>query len=402
MEFWLCCRACGKRIVFTIHLPKCQCGGTFAVEYDLEKIRSSLTKDEIKNRNASMWRYAELLPLENRNNIISLGEGWTPLIRMQALENIYPVKKLWVKKEDQNPTGSFKARGFSAAISIAKEHGIKKVAVNSNGNAASALAAYASRADMKAYVFIPKDCPGLIAEECRNFGGHTFFVDGLIHDAGKIIEDGKSVQDWHHVGTLKEPGRVEGKKTMGFELAEQLNWRLPDVIVYPTGGGSGIIGMWNAFHQLREIGLIEGDFPRIVSVQEAGCDPITQSLESGCAFNPQTGDIHSTPTGMRVPNPPDGDWILSVLKESNGTSITVTKEEIEESQSFYGRQGISSSPEGAATWAGFVRLMDQGWIRPTEEVVLFNTSHAMKYLEWEARNIPVVKTYKDFCSLGHC
>jgi threonine synthase len=350
----------------------------------------------------TMWRYAELLPVQEMEHAVSLGEGGTPLLRLNHAEKIMPLKKLWVKREEQNPSGSFKARGFSVAVSVAVEHGVRKVAVNSNGNAASALAAYAARAGIEAYVFLPKDCPGLIVEECIHYGAHTYLVDGFIHDAGKIIQDGAIEQGWHHVGTLKEPGRAEGKKTMGLELAEQLNWKLPDVIIYPTGGGSGVIGMWNAFRQLQQLGFIDGDLPRMVSVQEAGCQPLVDAVERG-RFVPQADGVSSTPTGMRVPNPPDGELILSILRESGGTALAVTPNEIRQAQATLGKQGISSSPEGSAAWAGLVRLIDQGWIRTNDEVVLFNTSHAMKYWSWSSNtaNLPVVKTYSDWLKINN-
>jgi threonine synthase len=346
-----------------------------------------------------MWRYAELLPVDKKDRIISLGEGWTPLIRLHKAEQRLPLGKLWVKREEQNPTGSFKSRGFSAAISIANEHGIRKVVVNSNGNAASALAAYASHAGMESYVFLPKDCPGLIAEECVHYGANTCLVDGLIHDAGRIIKEGQRDEGWHNVGTLQEPGRAEGKKTMGLEIAEQLHWKLPDVIVYPTGGGSGVIGMWNAFQQLQQLGFVTGDLPRIVSVQEAGCQPLVDAMQNNGQFAPQDADVHSNPTGMRVPNPPDGELVVSMLRRSGGTAVAVTAEEIEQAQQSLGKEGISSSPEGAATWAGMIRLLDQGWIRRSDEVVLFNTSHAMKYLPWNRNRLPVVKTYREWADL---
>lgn len=396
MKFWFSCSNCGKTSAFSLKETKCTCEGTLLVDYDMEHVGHTLTKDSLKERSATMWRYKELLPLEDEKHIVSLGEGWTPLVRMKEAEKKFPAKRLWVKREEQNPTGSFKARGFSAALSIAKEYGIKKVAVNSNGNAASALAAYASYAGMESHVFVPSDCPGLIVDECVQYGANTFLVDGLIHDAGKIISVGQADQCWHNVGTLKEPGRAEGKKTMGLELAEQLNWKLPDIIIYPTGGGSGIIGMWRAFKQLKRLGLVEGDLPRMVSVQEAGCQPIVDTCESGRKFKAQAENVDSTPTGMRVPSPPDGELIVSILSESSGKAIAVTQEEIKQSQQSFGKQGISSSPEGAATWAGFQRLVERGWVTSNDEVVLFNTSHAMKYLPWEQINIPNIKTYTDW------
>jgi len=295
MNFWFRCWVCGAHFPFALRETKCACGGTLLVEYDLDRAARTMSKEAMRLRTASMWRYAELLPVTNPASIVSLGEGWTPLLRMLAAERALPVRRLWVKREEQNPTGSFKARGMSVALSVAVEHGVRKVAVNSNGNAASALAAYAARAGLEAYVFLPKDCPWLIAEECLHYGARTTLVDGFIHDAGKLIADGAAEQGWHHVGTLREPGRAEGKKTMGLELAEQLGWRLPDVIVYPTGGGSGIIGMWNAFRQLQRLGWIDGKLPRIVAVQEAGCAPIARAIGGGAAVE----RVDSTPTGMR-------------------------------------------------------------------------------------------------------
>jgi threonine synthase len=317
------------------------------------------------------------------------------LTRLAAWEKKLSIASLYIKREELNPTGSFKARGFSAAMSLLNERGIRKVAVPSNGNAASAMAAYAAHAGMDAYVFLPRDCPGLIVEECAGYGAHTFLVDGLIHDAGQIIENGKAVEGWFNVGTLREPGRVEGKKTMGLELAEQLNWKLPDVILYPTGGGSGIIGLWRAFRQLLAMGLVEGELPRLVTVQEEGCTPIVADFMQ----TPGQGseEICSMPTGMRVPEPPNRSLIVSILKESNGTAIAVTSGEIRAAVKTMGGSGISSSPEGAATWAGLLKLRDSGWIRPSDRVVLFNTSHAMKYSPYTyAKPLPTIRSYEDF------
>ncbi|WP_238357762.1 threonine synthase [Cohnella zeiphila] len=308
-----------------------------------------------------------------------------------------PVKQLWIKREEQNPTGSFKARGFSVAISLLYKRGFRKVAVPSNGNAASALAAYAGRAGMHAYVFVPKDCPGIIIEECLQYGAEVYRVEGLIHDAGQIIEDGKMEQQWFNVGTLREPGRVEGKKTMGLELAEQLNWTLPDVIIYPTGGGSGIIGLWKAFHELKALGWVKGDLPRLVSFQEKGCDPIVQAIERGGPVISLSNGISSMPTGLRVPHPPDGNLIVSILRETNGAAVAVSQADIKAAQVTLGTEGISSSPEGSATWAALLHLCDQGGIAPNESVVLFNTSHGIKYLPWNpTETIKTIRSYTEF------
>ena len=401
MRFWLTCASCGADQPFALSKSVCTCGGTLLVTYDLERITASLTKLSLREREATMWRYAELLPVQHWGSFVSLGEGWTPLIRLNHAEARLPLKELWVKREEQNPTGSFKARGFSVAISIAKEHGIRKVAVNSNGNAASAMAAYAGRAGMEAYVFLPRDVPGLIAQECVSYGASTWLVDGLIHDAGKVIQDGVHEQGWYPLGTLKEPGRAEGKKTMGLELAEQFQWRLPDVIIYPTGGGSGIVGMWRAFQQLKEMGWIEGELPRFVSVQEQGCEPIVQAMVQRTEFASieEGREVNSGPTGLRVPHPPDGKLLLSILRASSGTAVAVSQEEMKLAQLALGKQGVSASPEGAATWAGLLRLIEHGYIREKDRVVLFNTCHAMKYWPWHTQHLPVISSYKDWVKL---
>ncbi|SDP27929.1 threonine synthase [Paenibacillus sp. yr247] len=396
---WLRCSKCFQKIDFDL-IGRCICKGTLLVEYDLEKINLLFNKQILKKRSiASLWRYHEILPIRNFDSIVTLGEGWTPLVRLHSLEKKLSLKQIWIKREEQNPTGSFKARGFSVAVSLLSVRGIKKVTVPSNGNAASALSAYAGRAGMQAYVFLPQDCPPQIIEECKHYGAFTFLVDGMIHDAGKIIEEGKTEQGWFNAGTLQEPGRVEGKKTMGFEIAEQLNWKLPDVIVYPTGGGSGIIGIWKAFHELKALGFIRGCLPRLISVQEEGCQPIVDAMEN--ASLPTKLSLHSAtnPTGLRVPFPPDLDLVVSILKETNGAAIAVSKEEIRSAQQTLGSLGISSSPEGAATFAGLLRLHDKKAITEKETVVLFNTSHALKYMPWKPSDMAVIRNYSEFKSL---
>ncbi|UJF31314.1 threonine synthase [Paenibacillus hexagrammi] len=396
-RFGLLCTRCAARLPFRYSDMKCTCGGTLLVDYDVEQIGRSFSKETVSKRYPSMWRYRELLPLTQDEAIVSLGEGWTPLLRMHGMEKKLPLKQLWVKREEQNPTGSFKSRGFSAAVSLLKEAGAARAAVPSNGNAASALAAYAARAGIPAYVFIPQDCPPLIVQECIQYGASTYLVDGLIHDAGAIIEEGKHEQGWVNVGTLKEAGRVEGKKTMGLELAEQLGWKFPDVIIYPTGGGSGIVGMWKAYKELKRLGWIDGDMPRFVCVQEEGCQPIVDALS---AANHTAGEEHRTapsPTGMRVPQPPDLELLLAIVKESGGTSIAVSRSDIQDASYSLGSLGVSASPEGSATWAGLTALCDSGWIRPEDTVTLFNTSHHMKYTDVRlSKQPPLIRTYADF------
>ncbi|MCR8642090.1 threonine synthase [Paenibacillus sp. N1-5-1-14] len=395
---WLVCAECRKQIPLAL-IGRCDCGGTLLVEYDLERAKHRLNSVPLSQRVTSLWRYSDMLPIQDEDKIVSLGEGWTPLLRMPNLEQFLNIHSISVKREEQNPSGSFKARGFSVAVSLLHERGIKKVTVPSNGNAASALAAYAARANMESYLFVPKDCPGLIVEESGNYGAHVYLVDGFIHDAGRIIEEGREAEGWFNVGTLKEPGRVEGKKTMGYEIAEQLNWQLPDVIIYPTGGGSGVIGLWKAFHEMKGLGLVSGEFPRIVSVQEEGCTPIVDAFlnvnESACLNK----EVTSAPTGLRVPQPPDGSLIVRILRKVNGEVVAVTKEEITAAQQMMGRLGISSSPEGASTLAGLIKLVEAGSISSHESVVMFNTSHAMKYLDWtNALPYPIIRSYDEFVS----
>jgi threonine synthase len=375
------CTVCGRERPLTIS-GKCSCGGTLLVRYDLERICREVNRDAIAARPATMWRYHELLPVEDLANIVSMGEGWTPLLRMPVLEIEYGLSHVWIKREEQNPTGSFKARGFSAAVSLFREHGIKKAAVNSNGNAAAALAAYAARAGIEAHVILPKDCPIYIVRECEHYGAFTYVVDGLIHDAGRIVEERQEKVGWTSAGTMKEPGRTEGKKTMGLEIAEQLGWALPDTIIYPTGGGSGIIGLWKAFKELIELGWVKGPMPRLVSVQESGCDPLAEAIRNGGAVQPKDPDANVMPTGLRVPYPPDGNLLVSILKETGGTAVAVERKEIREVQGRLGLLGVSASPEGAATLAGLIRLREKGWLNRKERVILFNTSHAMKYISW--------------------
>jgi threonine synthase len=390
------CILCAKETSFGLR-SKCECGGTLLVRYDIEQVRHTLTREALRTRPMTMWRYHELLPVADAVSVVSLGEGWTPLIRVPALEGRLGMQEIWIKCEEQNPTGSFKSRGFSAAVSLLVEWGIKKAAVPSNGNAASALAAYASKAGIEASVFVPQDCPEYIVRECLHYGAATYVIDGLIHDAGKVVDDGAEEQGWFNVGTMREPGRAEGKKTMGIELAEQLDWDIPDVIIYPTGGGSGIVGLWKAFRELRELGWIHDPLPKLVSVQEEGCDPIVQAIRTGGKVKAMEPAEGVNPTGMRVPHPPDGDFIAHIIKDTEGTAISVSREAISSAQTEMGRIGISSSPEGAATLAGLHKLREAGWLNGNERIVLFNTCHAMKYIQWKntRHSAPWIKSYAD-------
>lgn len=395
------CTDCRSSFPFRYDGGMCDCGGALLVQYDLEHLKKESSRDVWRKRPSTLWRYHELLPVSDTNAIVSLGEGWTPLIRMSRWEKKLGLGRLWVKREDQNPTGSFKARGFSVALSLVRETPASKVAVNSNGNAASALAAYAARAGLQAFVFVPRDCPGMIVEESVAYGAHAYLVDGLIHHAGQVVEDGKGEMGWRDLGTAKEPGRVEGKKTMGLELAEQLGWKMPDVVVYPTGGGSGLIGIWKALLELKQLGWAEGDLPRFVAVQETGCTPVVDAVRTKAdRLTPAGDNTTSKPTGVRVPNPPAGNLILSIIRETGGTAVAVTAEEMEKAAGQMGREGISASPEGSAVWAGLLRLHEQGEIRAGEQVALFNTAHSLKYLPWPTpKGVPIIRSYADYRSL---
>lgn len=395
-RFWICCSKCGETFHFNDFRPKCTCGSTLLVQYDLDRVSKEFAVEGFPNRSQSLWRYSKLLPVTEGDPIITLGEGCTPLVPIERLSQLAGVKEVFVKREEQNPTGSFKARGMSVAVSLVKAKGIRKVAIASNGNAAAATAAYSVKAEIEAHIFLPKDCPGRIVEECRLYGAHTFLVDGLIHDAARIIEEGKKEEGWFNLGTLQEPGRIEGKKTMGYELAEAFGWELPDVVIYPTGGGSGLIGMWKAFKEMKQLGIITGDLPRLIAVQESGCQPVVNSFHE---VN-ERSSLPAAPTGMRVPLPPDLDLIISIIKETNGTAIAVKQDEIMEAQALFGKQGISASPEGSATLAALLKLKDKGHFRPGDRVVLFNTSHAMKYATCDLshQDCLVVKDYFSYRS----
>ncbi len=397
-DFHYVCSLCRVTIPFDNLLPACSCGGTLLVEYDLEQAARTMTRESLAERTFDMWRYRELLPIRDPSCIVSLGEGGTPLLRLQSLEQRMHRGPIYVKREEQNPTGSFKARGFSVAVTLLQERGIRKVTVPSNGNAASALAAYAARAGMQAYVFLPKDCPEMIVHECMHYGASTYLVDGYIHDAARIVEEGKEREGWTNIGTLREPGRPEGKKTMGFEIAEQLNWELPDVILYPTGGGSGIIGLWKAFKELKAMNLVQGELPRLISVQEQGCEPIVQAFHASGGLSEQApaAEVSSNPTGIRVPKPPDAALMVRILRETGGAAVSVSAADIQASQRMMGQLGVSASPEGAASLAALAVLADRGEIREGERVVLFNTCHALKYPLFTAlEQVPVIRRYED-------
>ena len=412
------CALCGLRHEANVLQNLCiTCGKPLLVRYDLERASLGLTRESLAGREASLWRYREVLPVVDEANIVSLGEGWTPLFKVDRLAASLEIKlDLYIKDEGQNPTQSFKARGMTAAISMAKELGVTKLAVPSAGNAAGALAAYAALAGMEANIFMPADTPRANIVECQQTGANVTLIDGLITDCGKIVAERKDEMGWFDVSTLKEPYRVEGKKTMGYELAEQfgartllsaradassvLNYRggsfaggtgdadrsvrtpLPDVIIYPTGGGTGLIGMWKAFDEMEQMGWIGPMRPRMVSVQSETCAPIVRAFHAGERFADEFENASTVASGLRVPKAIGDFLILDAIRASLGTAIAVSDAELIAAVAEIGAAtGIFAAPEGAACFSALKKLIDQNLVRENESVVIFNTGSGVKYLE---------------------
>jgi len=347
-------------------------GRPLLVRYDLERLARSLDKATLAARPDGFWRYAEFLPVDRAENRVSLGEVTPPLIPIG--------KNLAVKDEGRLPTGSFKARGLALAVAMAKELGLKHLAMPSNGNAGAALAAYAARAGLQATVFCPEDTPEVNLSEIAVQGGRVFRVNGLIDDCGKLVAAGKAAQGWFDVSTLKEPYRLEGKKTMGLELAEQLGWRLPAVIFYPTGGGTGLIGMWKVFHELRAMGWLSGPLPRMVAVQATGCAPMVRAWEKGEEHAPRWENAATVAAGIRVPAAVGDFLILRAVRESGGFAMAVEDAAILEARDRLARStGLLLSPEGAATLAAYEQALAEGKVSSADEVVLFNCASGLKY-----------------------
>ncbi len=350
--------------------------------YDLAAVGRVLTREALTTREKSLWRYREVLPLPAGVEPISLGEGGTPLLRAERFGNAAGVSNLWVKDEAQNPTQSFKARGMGVAVSMAKHLGATKLAVPTAGNAGGALAAYAARAGLEAHIFMPRDTPRANIIECRELGANVVLIDGLITDCGAEIARRKVAEGWFDMSTLKEPYRVEGKKTLGYELAEQLDWVLPDVILYPTGGGTGLIGMWKAFDEMETLGWIGSARPRMFSVQASGCAPIVRAFEAGEASAAEFPDAHTCASGLRVPKAVGDFLMLKILRESKGGAVTVDDEEmIRVTREVGSAEGLFVAPEGAACFAALRKLLAAKKFAPEERIVIFNTGSGIKYLD---------------------
>ena len=362
--------------------PEPECGKVLFPKYDLDQKKSKKFIDDLKNREPNMWRYKEFLPVNYEENIVSLGEGFTPILEAKNLKNELGIKKLLIKDESLNPTASFKARGLSAAVSKAKELGIKKFSIPTAGNAGGALSAYAAKAGLESYVFMPNDAPLANKIEVQYFGAKLELIDGYINDAGKKSIEISSELNLFDVSTLKEPYRVEGKKTMGYEIAEQLNWDLPDNIIYPTGGGTGIIGIWKAFKELSEIGMINSKLPKMICVQADGCSPVVDAYLSGKKNAKLFNNPKTIAAGMRVPIAVGDYLIIDSVLESKGTALKINdKEMISGVNKMSSMEGIFCAPEGGSILSAAIKLIDSNFINPNESVLLLNTGSGYKYLE---------------------
>ena len=378
------CSGCGKEFSHSeIHTFCPFCQSPLLTIYDLKGVQQSVNRDEISRRSKGMWRWSELLPVLRPENQVFLGEGDTTLLLLPHLGKELGLSNLYVKDESSNPTGSFKARGLAAAISKAKELGVEKVIIPTAGNAGGAMAAYAARAGLKAHIFMPKDTPYANIEESRMAGAEVILVDGLISDAAGMAGEKARAEGWFDVSTFKEPYRVEGKKVMGYELAEAFGWTLPDVIIYPTGGGTGLVGMWKAFAELEALGWLDNTHrPRLVSVQADGCAPVVRAFENHASFCDFWLGAHTLASGLRVPKSFADHLILHDIYESDGTAVAVSDESILASQKqLAAMEGIFAAPEGAATLAALKKLIEQKWVQPDEKIVLFNTGSGLKYLD---------------------
>ncbi|HEX3320799.1 MAG TPA: threonine synthase [Terriglobales bacterium] len=368
------CTKCGERL--PADCPQTICpkdGGVLYARYDLAGLKSKFTRENLRGREATMWRYREVLP---EAEPVTLGEGFTPMLQSREFANVF------IKDEGLNPTGSFKARGLSAAVTMARHFGLKKLAIPSAGNAAGAMAAYAAAAGLEAHIFMPKDVPLANRIESETFGAHVTLIDGLISDCAKIVAERKEKEGWFDVSTLKEPYRVEGKKTMGYEVAEQLEWRMPKGILYPTGGGVGLLGMWKAFEEMEQLGWIGPERPRMVCVQASGCAPVVKAWNEKQSVSQMWANASTAASGLRVPKPYGDYLILEILRNSGGIALSVPDDEIMQAVRHWGKmEGIFAAPEGAAVLAGYKKLLASEFFSPDDAVVLFNTGTGYKYLD---------------------
>ena len=377
------CTSCGRRLTADEPARTCpDCGKVLFARYDLARAAGRLDRSELQRRSPTLWRYFELLPVRDEANIVTLGEGFTPIFETRRLGERVGSNALYIKDEGMNPTASFKARGLSAAVSRAKELGLTALTTPSAGNAGGALAAYAAAAGMEAHIFMPQDAPEANQKEVVASGAHLTLVDGLIGEAGERSAEAAAVKGLFDVSTLKEPYRVEGKKTMGYEIAEQMGWALPDAIIYPTGGGTGIVGIWKAFDEMEQLGWIGKERPRMFAVQAEGCAPIVRAFDQGTEFAEPWENARTVAPGLRVPAAIGDYLILRVLRESGGGGVTVTDQELLDYVKVVASlEGIFVCPEGAATAAGAEKLLADGTLAPDDRVLLLNTGSGLKYLD---------------------
>lgn len=384
----LSCSRCGARYPSGGIHGTCSCGGPLLVEYDLDAVAASTSPERIRERPPTMWRYRELLPVRERDPVVSLGEGMTPLHRADALAVPIGCTNVLVKDEGANPTGTFKARGAACGVTMARNLGIRDVALPSAGNAGAAWACYGAAAGLRVHVTMPERTPEVIPLECRLFGADVALVPGLLPDAGRHLAERAEAEGWFDVGTLREPYRLEGKKTLGLEIAEQLGWSMPDVVVYPAGGGVGILGIWRALSQLLDLGWVRGPLPRLVVVQPTGCAPIVQAFEEGRAESREWASPDSVASGLVVPKALGDFLVLRAVRETGGTAVAVSDERILHAMGLFARTcGLLVCPEGAATLAALPILLERGLVGRDERIVLINTGSGLKYPEAVRRAI---------------
>jgi threonine synthase len=377
----LVCSRCERQYASNELINLCECGGPLLARYDFESIRKSWYKTDLISAAASMWRYAPVLPVD-ASEAVTLDEGWTPLLKANRLGQDVGADDLWIKDEGRNPTDSFKARGLCCAISMAKKLGAAKVAIPSAGNAAGALAAYAAKAGLEAHVFMPSDVPQSNYLECKAHGAHVTLVDGLISDCARIVAERKQREGWFDVSTLKEPYRIEGKKTMGYEIAEQFGWQVPDAILYPCGGGVGLIGIWKAFAELEQLGWIGPKRPKMIAVQATGCAPIVRAFEQTQDQSEMWQGAHTAASGLRVPKPLGDALVLKAVRASGGVAMAVSDEQmIDAALLLAEREGIFAAPEGGACVAAVRQLREIGFLQRNERIVILNTGSGLKYAE---------------------
>jgi threonine synthase len=386
------CTACAARFDPDQLLGLCpRCGKVLFARYDLEGVARTLSRDALRGRRVDMWRYHEVLPVRDPANVLSLGEGMTPMFEAPRLAQRYGVGTLLLKDEGKNPTGTFKARGLCAAVSRARELGVQTVSMPTAGNAGAALAAYAARGGLTAYIVMPQDTPAINKAECVAYGARTYGIDGLINDAGRVLRDLASDRGWFDLSTLKEPYRVEGKKTMGYEIAEALDWELPEVIVYPAGGGTGLIGIWKAIEEMDDLGWIGPHRPRMIAVQAAGCAPIVRAYLEGSDSARPFENARTVASGLRVPAAVGDYLMLRTVRESGGTALAVTDDELLAAmRELAATEGVFAAPEAAATVAALPRLREAGIVGPGDRVLLLLTGAGMKYFELVPVDLPGV------------